>query len=97
MSRTMDLAKHFEGATTYSSVNLSSFETNKLYPIGHAKRITTKYGPTILLLLQVSETNIVLVFLPKRYSDVVSDDDMENINSKAVSLLLVYKGVCETS
>ena len=92
----MDLAKSFEVATAYTSVNLTSLESNKLYPIFRAE-ITTKYGPTVLLTLRVSETGIVQVFLPKRYSDVMSDEDMDSINSKAVSLHLVYKGVCEIS
>jgi len=50
-----------------------------------------------VLTLRIAETNIVQVFLPKRYSDVVSDSDIDAINSKTVSLLLVYKGVCESS
>ena len=91
MSRVMDLAKRFEEATAYTLVNLSSLDPKKLYPIVRAKSITTKYGPTVLLSLRVSETSIFQVFLPKRYSDVMSDEDMDNINSKAVSLHLVYK------
>jgi len=97
LSRVMDLAKRFEEATAYTSVNLTSLEPNELYPIVRAKRITIKYRSTVLLTLRVSETSIVQVFLPKRYCDVWSDDDMDSINSKAVSLHFVYKGVCETS
>jgi len=82
MSRVMDLAKRFEEATAYTSVNLSSLEINKLYPIFHAKRSTTKYGQTVLLSIRVSETSIVQVFLPKRYGAVISDDDMNKVNSK---------------
>jgi len=50
-----------------------------------------------VLILRIAESNIVQVFLPKRYSDVVSDVDIFDINFKAVSLHLVYKGVCESS
>jgi len=50
-----------------------------------------------VLTLRVSETSIVQVFLPKRYSEVMSDTDICSINSKAVSLHLVYKGICESS
>jgi len=62
-----------------------------LYPIIRAKRIPTKYGHTVVLTLRVSETSIVQVFLPKRYSEVMSDTNMDSINSKAVSLHLVYR------
>jgi hypothetical protein len=36
------------------------------------------------------------VFLPRRYSDVVTNTDIEQINSNAVFLHLVYRGVCST-
>ena len=93
----MDLAKRFEEATSCTSDNLSSLGINKLYPIVRAKRITTKYGPTLLLSLRDSEASMVQIVLPKRYCVVISDDDMDKINSKAVSLNLVYKGICEAS
>jgi len=92
----MDLTKRFEEATAYASVNVNTLEPHKLYPIVRVKRITTKYGPTVVLTLCIAENN-VQVFLSKRYSDVVSDADIDAINSKAVSLHLVYKGVCESS
>ena len=59
--------------------------------------MSTKYGPSVVLTLRISETNIVQVFLPKRYIEVISDSNIDDINSKAVSLHLVYKGVCESS
>jgi len=96
-SHDMDLTKRFEEATAYASVNVNTLEPHKLYPIIRAKRIPPKYGPSVVLTLRIAETNIVQVFLPKRYSDVVSDSDIDAINSKTVSLLLVYKGVCESS
>jgi len=93
----MDLTERFEEATAYASVNVITLEQHKLYPIIRAKRIPTRYGHTVVLTLRIAETDFVQVFLPKRYSDVVSDEDIDVINSKAVSLHLVYKGVCESS
>jgi len=93
----MDLTKRFEESTAYASVNVNTLETHKLYAIIRAKRIPTKYGLSVVLNLRIVETNMVQVFLPKRYSVVVSDSDIDAINSKAVSLHLVYKGVCESS
>jgi len=77
-------------------VNISSLEIKKLYPIVSAKRMTTKYRPIILLSIRESEAGIVQIFLPKRYCAVISDDDMDKINTKAVSLNLLFKGLCET-
>ena len=44
-----------------------------------------------------SPSDTVQVFLPKRYSAVVSDDNMDKINKNAVSLNLVSRGDCGTS
>jgi len=90
--QTMDLVKRFEEATAYAIVNISSLEIDKLYPIVNAKRVTTKYGPTVLLSIRESEARIVQLFLPKIYCAV-----MDKINTKAVSPYLVYKVLCETS
>ena len=77
--------------------NLTYLEINKLYPIVRAKKITIKYGPTVLLSIRDSEASMVQIFLPKRYCAVISGDGMYKIYSNAVSLNLVYKGICETS
>jgi len=91
MNRVMDLAKRFEKATAYASVNVTSMEPHKFYPIVSAKRISTQYGPTLVLTLRISETSIVQIFLIKRYSEVMSDADVDSIHSKALALYLVYK------
>ena len=87
----MDLTKGFEEATAYASVNVNTLEPHKLYTIIRAKRITTIYGPKVVLTLRIAEINIVKIFLPKRFSDVVSDEDINALNSKAVSLHLVLR------
>ena len=82
LSDNMDLTKRFEEATAYASFNVNTLEPHKLFPIIRANRIPTKYGPSVVLNLRIAETNIVQVFHPKRYSDVVSDADICAINSK---------------
>ena len=92
----MDLAKRFEEATAYASVSVSSLEHHTKYPITRAKRISTKYGLSVVLTLRGLDSGVVQVFLPQRYSDVMTEADLESINNE-VSLHLVYKGVCESS
>ena len=92
----MELAQKFEEATSCQSVNINSLETDKKYPIVRAKRITSKFGPTVLLTPRDSESTTVQTYLQKRYSAVVSDD-IEKINNKLVSLNLIYMGICEKS
>jgi len=93
----MDLGKRFEEATTYDSVSVSSLELHKPYPITSAKWISYKYGTSIVLNLRGSDNGVAQLFLPQRYSDVMTDADLENINSKAVALNLVYKSVFDSS
>jgi len=62
----MDLAKRFEEATAYASVSVSSLEPHTKYPITRAKRISTKYGLSVVLTLRGSDSGIVQVFLPQR-------------------------------
>ena len=93
----MELAKKFEEATSCQCVNINSLETYKKYPIFRAKRMTSKFGPTVLLTIRNSESTTVQTFLPKRYSAVVSDEDIEKMNNKLVSLNLICMGICEKS
>jgi len=93
----MDLAKLFEDATPCTSVNLRSLDINISFPIFRAKRITTKYDPTVLLSIRDSEASMVQIFLSKLYRAVISDDNMDKTISNAVSLNLIYRGIFGTS
>ena len=72
-------------------------ELDRAYPIVHAERITTRYGQSVLVAIMDSPSSSVKVFLPRRYGDVVSDEDLEAINTQRVALLLMYRGTCPRS
>ena len=94
----MHLAKKFEDATasaSCASVNISTLILNRPYPIVRAKRITTKFGSTVILSIWDTDEQLIQIFLPKRYASVVSDEDLSKINSRSIYLNLVYKGMCE--
>jgi len=88
----MDLATRFEEATAYASVSVSSLEPHTKYPITRAKGFSMKYGLSVGITLRGTDAGVVQVFLPPRYSDVITEADLESINNKEV-----YKGVCESS
>ena len=50
-----------------------------------------------MLSIRDSDEKLVQIFLLKRYANVMSNEDMEKINSRSVYLNLVYKGICETA
>ena len=90
----MDIKTRFQAATSCSSVKIGTLEVERKYPIIHAERVETKFGQSVLLTILDSPMNSVKVFLPKGYSAVVRDDDIDDINSNRVSLNLIYKGTC---
>jgi len=90
----MELDRKFEIATSCRSVSLGTLEPDRAYPILHAERINTRYGQRVLVAIMDSPSSSVKFFLPRRYGDVVSDEDLEAINSQRVALLLIYKGTC---
>jgi hypothetical protein len=76
------------------SVNISSLEVDRKYPIINAERIGTRHGPTIILSLRDSPSRIIKVFVPRRYYSSFSDTAIEEINSATVALCLIFKGQC---
>ena len=90
----MELGHKFENATSCRSVSLGSLEPDQQYPIVHAERINTRYGQSVLLTILDSPNTSVKFFLPRRYGDMVSDEELQVINSKRVTLYLIYMGTC---
>jgi len=93
----MGLVQKFEGVMWDNTVSACDLESNRKYPILRAKAIITRIGPAVVLTNRDSLEDPAQVFLPKRYRDVVTDDDIEKINTNAVSLNVVYRVVCSTT
>ena len=59
-----------------------------------ADLVTTGFGETVLLCIQDSTFNLVKVFMPNRYVETSTDDDLDAINTEKVKLNLLYKRMC---
>ena len=92
----MEHDRKFEIATSCRSVYLGSLEPDQKYPIVHAERINTRYGQSVLLAM-LDTTTTVKISLPKRYGDVVADEDLKVINSNRLALYPIYKRTCPKS
>ena len=66
----MDLAQKFDGVTCDTNIFVSELDVNRKYRILQARRLTTRFGPTVILTVKGENTAPVQVFLPRRYSDV---------------------------
>jgi hypothetical protein len=57
-----------------------------------AKRLQTPYGTRVVAALREENRAIVIrEFLPKRYSDVFEDSDLDAIKSKQLQYYLTYR------
>jgi len=86
----MELAKRFEEATATTantSTSINSLIMNRPYPIFHAKRV--------LHSLRDVDEKLVKIFLPKRYVNVVTDEDLGKNISRYFFVNLVYSGISE--
>jgi hypothetical protein len=72
----MKFDRKFKMATSCRLVTLGSLQPDQKYSIIHAECINTRYGKSVLLAILDSSTTSVKVFLPKRYGDGVSEEDL---------------------
>ena len=85
----MDLTQKFEWVACDKTICVTELDLIRKYRILMAKRLTTRIGPAVVLTPRDSMEAHAQVFLPRRYSDVVTDNDIEQIKSNAVFLHLV--------
>jgi len=86
----MALSSHFQAIASGTIVRLDTLENDRRYPVTFARRLTTQYGTTILT-VQTGEEN-VKVYMPKRYAELFTDKDIEDINNSITHYKLIYKG-----
>ena len=91
----MDLKVRFIDADVCDVVKLYELDVGRKYSITKAQRFETKYGESVLLTILDDDEKSVSVFLPKRYTAVITDEHIRMINSKRAKLDLIYKGTCE--
>ena len=77
----MDLTARFAKATSGNIASLDTLTIGRRYLITHAERQETQYGPAILVTLILDPTDDVRLFLPKRFTDVFLERDIELINT----------------
>jgi hypothetical protein len=93
----MDLATKFKMTSSRQTVRIPSPKMDSPYPIEWAEKIHTRYGETVLLTLKEYPQAFVKVFLPKRYEEHFTEDDIKSVSERTVILALRYRGTCYTS
>jgi hypothetical protein len=82
----------FQQAASFHLIRIGSLQADRKYPIERADRVQKKFAKIVQLTIRDSPLKVTRVFLPKRYSSIFSDDDIQSINSNSVSLSLIYGG-----
>jgi hypothetical protein len=88
------LAARFQQTSSSYTIKPNCLVKNHPHPITRAEPCDTRYGPAVLLTIGESENSLKKFFLPRRYSDVMTNEDLANINSGKKKLNLVYKNKC---
>jgi len=93
----MDLVQSFEGDACETTISDTELDIIRKYRIYQAKGLTTRFGPTVVLKIPGEGAAPAQIFMRRGTSNVITDTDIEQINSNALFLHLVYKGVCSTT
>jgi hypothetical protein len=88
----MSLTDKFRDAVVTSIVSITTLHKDAPYPVVGVRLTNTKYVVRVVMVLNEVDRGNVEVFLPKRYSDLIEDSDMEAINTNQTQYYLTYKG-----
>jgi hypothetical protein len=65
-------------------------EKEKPFSIIEAESVQTTYGISIILTIKVSSEEAIRVFLPKRFTPVFSDIDLDMKNGGMIKINIIY-------
>jgi len=85
----MNLSQHFRIIASGREVRIQTLEMNRPYSVLYARRLSKKYGPTVLIALQAEENMNVKIYLAKSYADGLNVDDIEDINTRREKYKLI--------
>jgi hypothetical protein len=87
------MEQNFQQVSFSRLVPASSLTVDRRYPILEGYRADTRYGPTVILKLSETENSTIKICLPKRYVDVLTDQDLTDLNSSPPQYHLISKGL----
>jgi hypothetical protein len=87
----MELAARFRRVACSIRIPVAAMVKGRRYHIEHAERDDD------IVILTISRDDAEALFvirLPVFYSDVITDVDIEQINSKGMCMYIIYRGFC---
>jgi hypothetical protein len=93
----MDLQRKFAAVSTNNGISIGCLKENTPYDILYAERTVTRFGPTVILTILIDPPHLAKVFMPKRYGDLFTEDNIHDIQKGKINLQLIYLGTCPVS
>jgi len=91
------MEQKFKMASSARLVSAMSLVVGRRYPILGGERAVTRFGPTIILRLSESQNSIIKICLPKRYMEVITDDDLNTLNTGPETYDLISEGMSQNA
>jgi hypothetical protein len=82
----MNLCKRFADVSSSRSVTIRSFEMEKPYSVIGTERVPTKQGIPILLTIRTPSRDVVCVFLPRGFTLIFSEVQLDMINEGMIKI-----------
>jgi len=76
----MNICQHFHEVASGQVVQIHTLDMGRNYLVLYARRLTAKFGPTVLLTLKAEENINIKIYLPRRYAEGFDDQDKEDNN-----------------
>ena len=94
----MSLTQKFKIAVSGATINVTALSTGTRYPMLHCERVDTKFRMAVRVTLrEEADDNVLLVFLPRYYANIITDEDMAAINDRKIQYYLTHKGKSATT
>jgi hypothetical protein len=93
----VDLVRKFDEEATCDLIPIDKLQVDVQHTILRAERVYSRYEPSIVLTLRGPESRRYRVYLPRRYCDLITDEDIKDINDRKNVFALVYKGTCRST
>lgn len=87
MENKAELLKLLNYSTDYvKTIKLSGLNKEVTYDVIELRKIKTKYGPAILAILRVGEDELTNVFLPRRYVNLLNEEQIKFFNESDIKM-----------
>lgn len=94
MTTIKSLASQLNDCKPPQYVKINELNRDEPYLITNLRRITNRFGPTVVAMLEDKQGEMFMVYLPRKYIKVLSESMVNHFNNsenKSMSLLFNHK------